>query len=431
MRSRAGIKFLIWTMLTLIICGGATWFVGQNFEKLGTYTVRRIAKKLHIKVPSPRPLTPAERAAAKAEAAAWKVKFLAEFPALMVAERPVAAEENGFLLLYQLGSSPQSDSLSISEEFKQILNGLAPWDPEAAKRCLTEHAELVSKIEHIAALLTRSSSNMPADYVGFISGRAGKNGCDILLLKARLAAEARDQTETLRLVSAAGNLGCHFHDIESPSLLSETISILIDLSIKRTAFKTLLPALGKSADLDQWKSELDRKIYSPTELAKVVRGEWNIGADLIAFPLLAISEKLREMPDAEAVSRCYSASYNQCVSKLPSRSFADLLTYDLILPGTVSHLSEEGRKIINDISIGSQSWSKGYVRSAAVHHQYQAAMELLIQEKTGATLTSAEADRVTRDPGSGLPFVFDAASRKLATPSSATALDLEPLALPW
>ena len=58
-------------------------------------------------------------------------------------------------------------------------------------------------------------------------------------------------------------------------------------------------------------------------------------------------------------------------------------------------------------------------------------MELLIQEKTGATLTSAEADRVTRDPGSGLPFVFDAASRKLATLSSATALDLEPLALPW
>ena len=78
-----------------------------------------------------------------------------------------------------------------------------------------------------------------------------------------------------------------------------------------------------------------------------MRGEWNIGADLMAFPLLAISEKLQEMPDAEAVSRYYSASYNQCVSELPSRSFADLLTSDLILPGTVSHLSEEGQGIID------------------------------------------------------------------------------------
>jgi hypothetical protein len=61
----------------------------------------------------------------------------------------------------------------------------------------------------------------------------------------------------------------------------------------------------------------------------------------------------------------------------------------------------------------------------------RAGIKFLIWTKAGVTLTSAEADRVTRDPGSGLPFVFDAASRKLAAPSSATALDLEPLALPW
>lgn len=420
------IKILAWTVLVLVCGAVAHFFIVPNFDKFGSYHVRRIAKKLHIPVPPPKPLTPAEHAAARAEAAAWKVKFLAEFPALKATERSVPAEENGFLLLYQLGST-----LPISEEFKQILADRTQWDPETTKRGLAEHADVVGKIEHIAVIPTRSSSNMPANYMGFINARPGKTGCEILLLKARLAAEAGDEAETLRLVSAAGNLGSHYHDVEVPSFLSETVAILIDRGIEDLAFKTLLPALGKSANLDRWKSTLGRKVYSTAELTKTMRGEWNIGADFIAFPMLAESGKLCEMPDAEATSRSYSLVFNQCVSELPSRSLANLTNYNLVCPGGVSHLSEEGRGIIDIISTGPKNWLQGYVHAAVVHQQYQAAMDLLILEKAGATLTAADTGRIVHDPVSGLPFVFDATSRKVSAPVCGVTPEIEPLALPW
>lgn len=417
---------LAWTTLALVIGAVSLFVIRQNFDKVGTYRVRWIAKKLHLSMPPPKPLTPAEHAAAIAEAAAWKVKFLAEFPVLKVTERSVPAEENGFLLLYQLGST-----LPISEEFKQILADRTQWDPETAKRGLAEHADVVGKIEHIAVLATRSSSNMPANYMGFINARPGKNGCEILLLKARLAAESGDEAETLRLVSAAGNLGSHYHDIEAPSFLSETVAILIDRGIEDLAFKTLLPALGKSANLDRWKSTLGRKVYSTAEIAKLMRGEWNIGADFMAFPLLAESEKSHEMPDAEATSRSYSSIFSQGASDLPSRSLADLTNYNLVGPGGVSHLSEEGRGIIDIISTGPKNWLQGYVHAAVVHQQYQAAMDLLILEKAGATLTAADTGRIVHDPVSGLPFVFDSTSRKVSASEGSVTPGIEPLTLPW
>ncbi|MEO7098581.1 MAG: hypothetical protein ABI162_04410 [Luteolibacter sp.] len=420
MKYRQWIKVLSWTLLVATLGAFVHFCLPRDLDRFGSYGMRRIARKLHIPVPAHKPLTSAEHSAARAEAAAWKVKFLAEFPALEVTERPVPAEENGFLLLYQLGSA-----LPISEEFKKILADRNGWDPETVKRCLAEHAEVVGKIEHIAALPTRSSANMPADYIGFINAIPGINGSRMLLLKARLAAEAGDEEETLRLLSAAGNLGFHYHDIEAPSFLCETIAVLVNRAIEDLSFKTLLPALGKSAHLNRWKSLFGRKIYSAAELAKMMRGEWNNGADFMAFPLLAVSEKTCEMPDAEETLRCYSAIYSQCVSDLPSRSLADLMNYKIVCPGGVSHLSEEGRGIIDTISTGDESWFQGYVQAAAVHQQHQAALDLLILEKAGTTLTPADANRITREPVSGLPFVFDAVSRKLSAPK------LDPLTLPW
>jgi hypothetical protein len=423
MENRPWIKVLGWTMLVLVL-GAVSFSIPQNFDKSGIYHVRRIAKKLHIPV-APKRLTPAEKAEAFAEAAAWKLKFLKEFPALKATDHPVPAEVNGFLLLYQMGSS-----FRISMEFEQILNGQTPWDPEIAKRCLAEHADLAGKIEHIAALPTRSSANMPADYIGFINTSSGIS-CEILLLKAHLAAKAGDEAETLRLVSATANLGSHYHDIESPSILSEAFDISIDTKIKRAAFSTLLPALGKSADLVRWKSELGKKVHSSAEAAKVIRGEWQVGANFMEFPLLAVSEKRREMPDAEATLRCYSSILNQCVCELPSRSLADLMDYNFPSPDILSRLSIEGRSIIDLISSGRKSWIRGYARAAAVQQQYQAAMDLLILEKSGATLTSADAGRITHDPVSGSPFVFDAASRQLSAPADTSTLEVKPLALPW
>ena len=372
-----------------------------------------------------------EIAAQRPAALMLKEKLAAEFPALRVTARPVPDDENGFLLLHQLADPGHAvaSGWPVSEEFRQILEQRPPWDPAGARQCLTENAGLVSRIEHIADLTTRSSSNLPAEYNGLIEARTGKNGCDILLLKARLAAEAGDENETLRLVHAAVNLGSHYHAVESPTLLCEIVAILTHLSIDRAAFQTLLPAVGRKADLVRWKAVLGQRSYTPADLAGVMRGEWNTSAEFMFFPFILAGAAKHQLPDAEAVARAGTSWFNTCVTRLDTCALADVATA-FQAPTDVSHLSPEGREVIADLT-KEFGWAKGYVRAATVHAQHQAALELLILEQGGATLTDTDAARITPDPVSGLPFGFDAAKRVLTPAPDIEDLGVKPLALPW
>ena len=150
----------------------------------------------------------------------------------------------GGLIWHKVNSVPAAlrEKMSLLEnlKFKDILNTDAVWDPEIVKLCLAEHADLVGRIEYIASLTTRSSANMPADYQGFVGAYPGKTGCDILLLKARLAADAGDETESLRLVAAAANMSSHYHDVECPALYNETVAVLTSLTIDQAVFELLM-----------------------------------------------------------------------------------------------------------------------------------------------------------------------------------------------
>lgn len=250
------------------------------------------------------------------------------------------------------------------------------------------------------------------------------------MLKARLAAETGNEEESLRWFSTAVNLAGHYHDVEVPSLLGATICVLIDSSGQSVAFKSLLPALGKSADLQQWKALLSRREYSTAGLARLVRGEWQIGADFMAFPLLAQMQKQGEIPDAEAVLRLHSSWTNDIITKLPSLGLADLDTA-FPPPAVTSKLSEEGRGILVDLNSGLNDWGKDYARLALVLAQGRAAMDLLILEKSGVKIVADDVGRITRDPVSGKPFVFDPVKREVAAPSSSVSKDVLPLSLPW
>lgn len=288
---------------------------------------------------------------------------------------------------------------------------------------------MVEWIEKIAALETRSAEDLPASYNGFIGARPRKIASDTPLLKARLAAEAGDEQGTLRAISAVTNLGAHYQKIESPSLLSATIHTMIDLSMKKTAIETLLSALGKDADLSLWKSAFATTSYTLSGLARLMRGEWNTSSDHLVFPLLIADERNRNLSDAEAVARTYSSLFNAWVTTLPTVSLAQIESFSPHVE--TSHLSDESRKYVEVLQIGSQSWFKGYIRAAVISSQQQAALDLLMLERDGVTLGAADAARVTHDSMTGLPFVFDPAKRELVAPIDWAKLRVDPLVLPW
>lgn len=384
------------------------------------YRSRWLARKLHVKIPPPSPLTVAERAAVEVEAAAWKAKFQAEFPVLDSTPRSIIPEDNGFLLLWEFPGKTE-----VSEEFANVLRNPATCDQETGNRLLAEHSGLVMQAERIGSRRTRSSSGMPKGYNGFIPAVAVKRCGEILLLKACLAVKAGDEGEALRCVSACGNIADHLHDIEAPTLLSETVAILTDASKRDIVLANMLPAFGKSADLIRWKTELERKEYSTREFARLLRGEWEISADFMMFPLIATCRRQNLMPDAEAVARFHSLWVSDTVTKLPSSGLADLEA--VLASPAVSGFSEEGSGVLKAMHVGLRTWSNGYRLQAVKSAQALAIVDLLIKEKAGIVLTDADAERVTRNPLTGEAFVYNAAKREI----SEKGVTDDPLVLPW
>jgi hypothetical protein len=350
----------------------------------------------------------------------------AEYPALASEERSVPDEENGFLQLFLLGEQTY-ESTEVSERLKRILNGDDEWDEEAAREALAENAALVEKIERIAAMKERSSS--PPEYWGFIDARAGKYGTEILLLKARLAAGAGDENEALRLVRGAINIGNHYHDLETGSLLCETVAILVDLSIRSAIMKTILPTLGSAANPEAWKASMPALQYSSANLAKVLRGEWETSARHLLFPMILDPSNRDAANDGEALARAFAADYSDLVTEVKTIDFQQLQHLgDRDSEKFYAALSSESREFHSDLSIGVSAWTKGYKRAATVVTQHEVAINLMVLEESGILLGTSSASRFNADPVSGKPFIFDPATRTLTAPDS--TVEVKPVVLP-
>jgi hypothetical protein len=364
-------------------------------------------------------------------------QLVAEFPALRITEHPVPDDQNGFLLFYKLSGVQGVYGTPLTKEFQEFLDQQGtddkiPWSPEIAKRCLAGNAHVVDQIERIASLKTRSSANMPAGYDGYTGVTVPLHSVYILLLKARLAAEAKDEKETLRLVAAAQNIASHFREIETPTLFCETATVVIDCSIHQETFKHLIPALGRDADLTQWRSVLAPRSYTPADLAKTMRGEWYTMARFSLFPRILDPNNPDVPPDAEALAHAYASSYSMQVTRLNTMSFEEFARQDYEFNSApFAQLSGKSRQIAKKLFRGINSWVKGYARAASISAQYQAAFDLLILEKSGKKLVPGLAAEITRDPISGSPFLFDPATRVLSPPPAAAKLYMKPLSLPW
>lgn len=378
------------------------------------------------KIPSP---TREELARLRELALQTKARMIGKYPLLAVESRPVPDEENGFRLLYELGQDMESNALTISPQLKKLLESPDLPAAETANAILAENADFISRIERIASLKTRSSANMPKDYVGFVSGRACKTASDIFLFKARLAARDGDREETFRLVAATRNLADHYHQLEAPNLLTETLAILLDLNARTAAFKHLVPEFHEPADLERWQDLLKADGYSPADFAHVLRGEWHSTNQLIFSTINPRSPDAP--PDPETLAEVFARAYSDKIADL-TRSGADfgsLASCADMMPGDHPELSPQSRKITEILSVGSGAWGKGYSRAATIARQSQAAIELLLLEQAGTPLDPALCATITRDPVTGQPFILNPATRELSAPTGADS-DIKPLALP-
>ena len=373
------------------------------------------------------PDSPAERKAMREGCAGMKAKMLLEYPGLRIEEKPVPDEANALLQFHKL-SAAENPKLKIGDALQAILASKTPWDIAKAKAALAEEAEFVALAEKFGAMTERSSSNMPEDYIGFIIARPAKNMSDVLLLKARIAAEEGDGTEALRLIGATRNLGAHFREIEERNLLAETVAILMDLSAVASSFEQLLPSLGPDTNLAAWKQALATDRYTPADFADAMRGEWSTTSEFFLYPAI-----LRQKPaDGEDLARLHAANFERLVTELPKASWQEFAENGChsLLEG-MDGFSGKSREIADSFSVGTPSWHKGYLRATSVIAIHEAALDLLILEQNGESLAAESVSKLSPDPVSGKRYHFDPATRTLSPPDEAAAANVKPVKLPW
>ncbi len=81
--------------------------------------------------------------------------------------------------------------------------------------------------------------------------------------------------------------------------------------------------------------------------------------------------------------------------------------------------------------VGSRAWAKGYCRAACIVAQHQAALDLMILEKSGAILIADTTSEATLDPITKSPFIFDPSTRELSPPPGTTKIEVNPIRLPF
>ncbi|BCU77905.1 hypothetical protein [Luteolibacter sp. LG18] len=358
-----------------------------------------------------------------------------EFPALGVEMHPVPDEQNGYLQMHLLGGGGRFPGFPGDADFRDYLANSEPWDANAARQQFSRNAELVGRVERIAALKHRSSAAMPPDFNGFISQTAARYASTILLMKARLAAEGGDEAMCLRYVELTGNLANHFHDVETPNILGEAVRIMLDLEVQRYAFQYLLPALGKEADLVKWKAALARYRYTPADFADVVRGEYVTSSRFFLLPSILDDRNPDQPNDAATLARVYASTYEAAVNRLRTVTCCEWATEPVTSkPEGFASLSGKSREFGGLVvwNAAGGPCKAQYLRAIRVLSLHQAAIDLLALEKQGIPAATGPVTGVTRDPVENEPFIYDAYRRTLAARESGIdGLHADPVRLPW
>ena len=377
---------------------------------------------------------PADRARAKRlqkDCDEWFAEVLARNPGLEPDWRPVPDEENGFLQLLDFAESKRVDgsshdeTLALPEDLFALISGNEDWDHDRAAAGLSEHQDLLSEITRLGLLPRQSSAGIAVDRYSFVGARLYKQCCDLLMADARLAAEEGDADRALLRVRATLGIADHLSKIETPSLLMETVSILVRLAVDNQVLPTILPALQPESDtLSDWQAVMAKVRPEPADFAKVLRGEAYVSIRGLAIPLLVENrEKLskHEIPDADAFLDAAAGTLLDHAKQVEGATIGSLsraLSPEPI--ETPPHLSPGAQEAYEMFYIGAKAWSRGWSRAASIHTRTDAAFAIMAGTEPPA------------EPITGLAFSYDAENRTLTHPDDPRLklISTEPVTLP-
>jgi hypothetical protein len=338
---------------------------------------------------------------------------LAKHPGLAVAYKNVPDDRNGYLKWRQFEQRYPNGSLDLPEEIKRMING-EDWDADKVAAWMKEHAYLIAEILDIGLAPDQSAKGVGFPKDGFFQARLPKQMADLLLMRARLEAERGSTEASSQSIQATMGLANHLDQIETPSLLNGTVSILIRLSACRQFFENVLPALpGDGLDLSPWQQSLD-VASSPEELGRLLIGEWHISNRYLAMPGIVGGEEMwKDLPDPELFFDRW-ADWSEALASGCNRSDLGHLSDTLSnIHVDTDGMSPQAAGLPELLEPGLTAWSRGWVRSQIVLHLQNAAFAYMRGEP------------LPNEPITGKPFVWDEASQSIKLPEDERLKDFD------
>ncbi|WAC18210.1 hypothetical protein OVA24_13280 [Luteolibacter sp. SL250] len=358
----------------------------------------------------------AEIARTRARAELMKAELIHTHPLLAIDHRMIPAEQNAFLRLHRLTGDGQAPHKNVSRELSTAMeekNG-SGWDAAEMRSMLDGHRPLIRELREIGELRERSVNGMPGDYTGFVSAREIRNLAMVMLHSAKLAAVEGNAGQALRDVQCVRAIATHYQEVESPTLLMTTVTILLDGMVRGWVMDEMVTVLGPEADLRPWRELLAVRSYDPKLLSHTLRGEWHYLTGSFLLPVL-LRDGPNTPPDVDDLMIFLADRFSESVERVAKASLADLIDLPGMDASEYSHLSTESRELARLLTVGWSKWGNGFVREAVRQRMALAAMEILILERSGSGEVGPDVmARLPRNPLDGTPFLYDPETRTVS-----------------
>jgi hypothetical protein len=368
----------------------------------------------------------------------WYREILEKHPEMKVTFKDVPDERNGTLQLLDFMDrfgKGGADGLPLPDDIRAMIGGSAPWDAVAMAKWLEENRALYDEIQSIGLLDEQSVKGIDMDRLKFFGARLPSDCSKLLLANARLAMERGDEFEAMMSATSAMGLADHLDRMEMPSLLSETVSVLIRQNVRKVILNEILGAAGESApDLDMWRGLIGSNPETPADLAKVFLGEWHhttrsyllpaLLGDPDFLPMLMDGSKVEpgsngEIHDPDAVVEAHLRYFSRLIDEMKHSELSGLSGLSASPPDKTG-VSQNGGAILDLLFVGASAWSKGWTRS-----QTDAAISF-------AALQAASGGALPLEPYTGKPFVVDPEAGTVSVPEDPwfESMNYKPVKIP-
>ncbi|MEK7951577.1 hypothetical protein [Luteolibacter soli] len=365
----------------------------------------------------------------------WYQEILEKHPEMKVTFKEVPDERNGFLQLLNFMDRYAKDGLPIPENISEMISGHAPWDAAVMGKWVEENRGLMDEIVKIGLLDERSAKGIDMDRTNFFSAKVPNECSKLLLASARLAMERGDEAGALQSARAVFGLADHMDRMELPSLLSETVSVLLRQGARKAILSEILGAGGGTdRDLTAWQDLLAGDPETPADLARIFLGEWHnttrsfllpgLLGDQEILPMLVDSSKEAagaggEIRDPDSVVEAHLKYFSGLMAQMKASELGEIPGLSANPPDK-SGVSPAGGALLDELFVGATAWSKGWTRAQTDAAIYQAA------------LLAATGGEMPVEPFTGKPFIVDEEAGTIRVPEDPwfESMNYKPVKIP-